>query len=191
MKTNIIHDIETSYSRIIVCDMVTNNIESNSIEGCLRRKEEWHTTRVLLKEICPQATIRYGESGDPILEGSDKYSHISISHGAGKVAILLSNNLCGIDIESKNRHFDRIATRFLNEKERSIITKDLLPSAWSAKEAIFKYFKGKDIKFLSDFEITNFEDDNMIIMYKDTQYRVSVIDCKSYVLAYIAPTNLS
>lgn len=187
MKTNVLLDIDiwTSTSRLVVCNTVTEGYENTSIEGCKRRKAEWYTTRLLLHTVCPTATITYGTKGEPILENSAEYSHLSISHGADKVAVLLSKNDCGVDIESTTRNFNRVATRFLNNREKALITPNNYATAWSAKEAIFKYFKGNGIEFLSDFEITAIKDDEIKINHRDNEYVVSVINNQGYVLTYI------
>lgn len=185
MKINISYDIDLKYSRLVVCELVTDGVEHTLIASCKRRKAEWHTTRLLLHEICPDAAISYGANGEPILENSAEFTHLSISHGANKVAILLSTNDCGVDIESTTRNFNRVATRFLNERERSIIVPKHYPMAWSAKEAIFKYLKGNGIEFLTDFEITAFEDDKIEINHRGKAYVISIINGPNYILAYI------
>lgn len=185
MYLNIIHDIQTPSSRLVVCDTVTEGVEDTPIAGCKRRKAEWYTTRLLLHEICPTATIAYGIQGEPLLENSPEYTHLSISHGADKVAILLSQNDCGVDIERTTRNFDRVAPRFLNERERSLITPEHYPMAWSAKEALYKYFQGKEVEFLTDFEITSLADNQLKIDHRDKEYIVSLIHLKNYVIAYL------
>lgn len=185
MKINISYDIDLKYSRLVVCDIITEGVKAPPVIGCKRRKAEWYTTRLLLHEICPDAAISYGANGEPILENSAEFTHLSISHGANKVAILLSTNDCGVDIESTTRNFNRVATRFLNERERSIIVPEHYPMAWSAKEAIFKYFKGNGIEFLTDFEITAFENDKIEINHRGKAYVISIINGPNYILAYI------
>lgn len=185
MRNNILHNIIFESAHLVVCETLTEGFENTPIEGCKQRKAEWYTTRELLKEVCPQAEISYGVNGEPLLSGSEEYSHLSISHGAGKVAILLSKNHCGVDIESATRNFSRVATRFLSDRERTFITPEDYPVAWSAKEAIFKFFQGKEVEFLSDFEITTIKDTELNIKHKDKSYVVSIINHQGYVLAYI------
>lgn len=185
MRLNVLHDIRLTGSRLVVCDTVTEGVENTPIAGCKRRKAEWYTTRLLLHEICPTATIGYGTRGEPLLENSPEYTHLSISHGADKVAILLSQNDCGVDIECTTRNFDRVAPRFLNERERSLITPEHYPMAWSAKEALYKYFQGNEVEFLTDFEITELADNQLKIDHRDKDYVVSLMRQQNYVIAYL------
>ncbi|MBO4772151.1 MAG: hypothetical protein J5595_06400 [Bacteroidales bacterium] len=65
-----------------------------------RRRREWLATRILVKEMLGHYPgIVYDDSGAPMLSGVDGTNNISVSHTDGIVAVLLSKNRVGIDIE--------------------------------------------------------------------------------------------
>src|SRR4051794_17611349 len=62
----------------------------------VKRVREFLAVRLALqKEFDPSAGIRYNEFGKPLL--SDL--HLSISHSGNYIAMMISENNCGIDIE--------------------------------------------------------------------------------------------
>lgn len=107
-----------------------------------RRKIEYLAIRLLLQQLLNEkAEINYHNSGKPYFK--NKALNISISHSAELVTVIISEEETGIDVENTQRKIDRIANRFLHEKEAEHIqTKEDKQIAkifyWSAKEAIFK-----------------------------------------------------
>ena len=69
-----------------------------SIPNCKteKRKKEFLISRLLLHNISPNTNISYNKFGAPEL---DNFQNISISHSNGLVAILVSDNKVGLDIE--------------------------------------------------------------------------------------------
>lgn len=114
--------------------------------------------------------IVYLPSGRPTIKVTDKVDKcsdknygctqeptISISHTKGYVAIAISPQLIGIDIEQKSDRALRVASRFLSEEERSIFVDNATSEAqrqitattlWSAKEAAFKFAQQTDISVM-------------------------------------------
>lgn len=128
------------------------------------RKKEWLSVRLLLKEVLgfrPQIT--YTETGKPLLQNHTR--HLSISHAKQIVGILLSTNpYAGIDIEHTNRSIEKVAKRFLSEKELYDI-QNLGPQYsrmlyWCAKEAIFKAVNESNISFSKQIAIEQILDNN-------------------------------
>jgi phosphopantetheinyl transferase len=126
------------------------------------RKKEWLAARVLLKEslgFWPQ--ISYTETGKPILHNHTR--HLSISHSKSMVGILLCTSPhAGIDIERKSRSIDKVASRFLSEKEQLYIQNNPLKYSriiyWCAKEAIFKAVNESNIQFSKQIHISKISD---------------------------------
>jgi phosphopantetheinyl transferase len=122
--------------------------ESFKIE---KRKKEFLAVRVLLKEILGRkAEIIYDESGKPILKNIS--CNLSISHSAQLAVVFLSKKNIGIDTENIHRHIQPVVNRFLSEKEKEQTsnTPDTQTAQilyWSAKEAIFKCTREKNIQF--------------------------------------------
>lgn len=115
------------------------------------RKKEWLAVRLLLWETLGfWPSIVYAESGKPILQNHSR--HLSISHAKTMVGILLCTNpYAGIDIEPTKRNIDKVAKRFLSEKELNDIENAEHPYSkiryWCAKEAIFKAVNENNISF--------------------------------------------
>ncbi len=107
-----------------------------------RRQLEWLATRVLLEQTPYKGEpILYHSNGQPYLpiEGVS----ISISHTTGYVAIAVSRQPVGIDIELKNRNALAAAAAFLQPQEigKLAFAADQARKAlqlWNIKEAAFK-----------------------------------------------------
>ena len=105
--------------------------------------------------------LEYDEYGKPHL--IDK-KHISITHSHHFSAIIVSNEVVGIDIEMQREKILKIAHKFVNEEELNRLQKtDLndyikkLTVKWGAKEAIFKIKNEKGISFKDDIQVAPFE----------------------------------
>lgn len=126
-----------------------------------KRKKEYLTTRLLLQELLKEKKeIIYLQSGKPKIKGSNK--NLSISHSANFVAIVISNEFVGIDVENVQRNIDRIFSRFLHKKEIEWIEKleekqFLKILFWCAKEAIFKCSIQSGVLFNTQIIIPRFE----------------------------------
>ncbi|MBE9487852.1 MAG: 4'-phosphopantetheinyl transferase superfamily protein [Bacteroidetes bacterium] len=181
-------------SRIIVSDIsydITNDFlsleEREDFKTITNKKRaiEWLSTRYIIKKLYPSAFISYGKNGEPLLNSCPEYKNISISHGAEKIALIFSNNNCGIDIDSPNRNFDKVANLVLNIKERAIISEKDHGKAWCSKESIYKFYKGKNISFLKDIVITDIDAKHLKISCKKHTHEVSIEENERYILAYL------
>lgn len=103
-----------------------------------------------------KATIGYDGDGAPVIEGSDKYTHIGVSHSRRHAAVILSNNRCAIDIEDTQRDFNRASSRFLSPEE-SALPENGSPlfkaAVWCAKETLYKFCGHRSLDFLNDLRI--------------------------------------
>lgn len=100
------------------------------------RQREWLATRALLQQTPYKGqTIFYHANGQPYLENR----HISVSHTRDYVAIAISENPIGIDIEHKGRNALAITNGFLQQQELDNITAEEALGLWVTKEAAFKY----------------------------------------------------
>lgn len=105
-----------------------------------KRRLEWLAARCCLKMLGITDSIVYAPSRRPFL--SNGRMHISISHSFPLVTVIASNQFfVGIDIESLNRDYVRIADKYLTLGEKSWVNFDnakQLSLIWSAKEALYK-----------------------------------------------------
>ena len=107
-----------------------------------KRQKEWLGVRLLLKHVLGSIVqIAYKSSGAPFLINSNK--HISISHSGTLVAIALSNEKVGIDLQIISDKPLKIKSRFLSNAEIQMMGGQLdaltAVKLWCAKEAVYKF----------------------------------------------------
>lgn len=118
-----------------------------------RKQAEWLASRELLSEIAGLPThtsCLYDEYGKPYLRGSDR--HISVSHSESWNAAMVSDKPCGVDIQVYTPTVERIAVRFLSDREiqQAAHAKDKLRHLhllWGAKECIYKAYGKRQLRF--------------------------------------------
>ncbi len=115
-----------------------------------RRRKEWLTVRVLLRELLgPVPSIDYMESGKPFLRGSKMF--ISITHTIGYVGVRLGEQPVALDMEYMSNRVLNLIPRFVSPKEMTYITENNKVTTallvWSAKETLFKRFDISDVLF--------------------------------------------
>lgn len=123
-----------------------------------RRRKEWLTVRLLLKELLGRDTeICYRDSGKPYLK--DQSYCISITHTIGYVGIRLASHPVALDMEYHSERVLRLIDRFVSKQEMKYIDPDNpIDSAlviWSAKESLFKLFDFHDVLFDKHLFISN------------------------------------
>jgi phosphopantetheinyl transferase (holo-ACP synthase) len=133
------------------------------------RQLEFLAVRALIRELtgAEQRVLHY-ESGKPYLDGCK--SKISISHTKGYVAVVLHpEKETGIDIEYRSDRVKKVVTRFISDKEMSLIDNRLLFITdedekdcamvnmyllfWSAKETMFKMLDSSGVDFLEHLQV--------------------------------------
>lgn len=125
------------------------------------RKREFLCVRLLLNQMLgKKCEINYSSEGKPQL--TNNHFHLSISHSADLVVILLSEKNAGIDVENIHRNTEKIAKRFLSDAEINDIQQSDQPNLqriiyWCAKEAAFKFSVFSEIDFKSHINIRNFK----------------------------------
>jgi phosphopantetheinyl transferase len=104
--------------------------------------------------------LYYDEFGKPHLHDG---KHISITHSHQFSAIILSDEVVGIDIELQREKIIRIADKFADtefsylEPNEKIEYIRKLTVIWGAKEAIFKIRNEKGISFKDHIKVNAFE----------------------------------
>ncbi len=126
---------------------VTEKIEGGSQHRQCERFT-WHrAARTILGN--PSAQFSYNAIGAPQIVNSNL--HISVSHSATLVAVIISPQPCAIDIESLSRNFERVASRYQSPSE----LKFPLETLWSIKEALYKFACRKELNLLNDIKVTS------------------------------------
>ena len=119
-----------------------------------KRKKEFLSTRILLNKLNPNSEITYNKFGAPQLSDGKQ---ISISHSKTSVAIIISDNNVGIDIEEISEKALRISSKFINKNHLINLTKEKATLIWCVKECIYKLFQKGNIDFRKDIIIEEFQ----------------------------------
>jgi phosphopantetheinyl transferase len=123
------------------------------------RKLEWLASRYVQRQLVEDSLFK-DEFGKPNLEQQDGF--ISIAHCKDYAAAIYSRTLAvGIDIEPIHDKVLRISGKFLSPQELDFIdacetTKHVI-SAWSIKEAIYKWYGKKELSFKNNIKIRAFQ----------------------------------
>lgn len=126
-----------------------------SVEGfsSLSRRRERLSWRALLRAEEPAARIEYLAGGKPTILNS-RYKHISVSHCADMVAVMLSDEPCGVDVERCDRCFTKLQGRYMTSQELSLSACESLAGVvWCAKEALYKMAGREGVDFKRDIII--------------------------------------
>lgn len=111
-----------------------------------KRVQEYLSVRMLLRiALGHEARIDHDQSGKPFLPDEPDV-RISISHTKNYAALFVSHHReVGVDIEQMSDRILRVKSKFLCERELSLIDemdKTQLLLCWSAKEALYKLIPG-------------------------------------------------
>lgn len=107
---------------------------------------QWIASRFLLHNLLGDknySKLLKNSSGTPVSD--DGTFHLSISHSESMVAVALSEQNIGIDIQQYLPKLSKIATKFILQKDLDLIKKDkdalkIIHQHWGVKEAVFKAY---------------------------------------------------
>lgn len=125
--------------------------------GSEQRQREWLAWHAVVhRELGPEVQVRYNSVGAPYVEGNP--CQISVSHSKGCVAVLFSEQRCAVDVERLDRNFQRIKEKYLTAEEQRLGGDvHFLATAWSAKEALYKYAGEPGLGLLEDIRLLSYE----------------------------------
>jgi 4'-phosphopantetheinyl transferase len=158
----LVWEITESYQELFE-EVVLNESNFKRLNGM---KSEMHqraflSVRKLFQEVgYTDFDLYYDEFGKPHLHDG---KYISITHSHQFSAIILSDEVVGIDIELQREKIIRIADKFAEtefsflkpEEKNEYIRK--LTVIWGAKEAVFKIRNEKGISFKDHIKVDTFE----------------------------------
>ena len=178
--------------------MAAVTLRPETLKRVLGMKSELHqrgflSVRKLLAEFGYTDTdLIYDDNGKPHLKDGKQ---ISITHSFNFSAVIVSDQLIGIDIEKQRDKITVIAHKFidyendyLDERATDYIKK--LTTVWCVKESLYKLFATPGVSFKKYFLVIPFElqDEETIawIDYKDKKYRylVHFFEFEGFVCAF-------
>ncbi len=121
------------------------------------RRTQFLASRLLLHTLIPGSKIIYDENGKPF--PTKKSIHISLSHSGKLIALLMDKKKCGLDIETVRPKIERIASKFLSEKELPVALQEPIAERlhvyWCVKEAMYKVNGKKNVSLKTDIFVEN------------------------------------
>ncbi len=164
----------------------------------LFRQKEWILKRFVLNKLLDcQVDIVKDTYGKPFIAGLDKY--ISISHSNNMLAVIISDDKVGIDIQDEQEKIIRIAPKFLVKKQIDAINANQLLETlhyyWGTKESMFKAYGKKQIDFKKHLlvnDIQSHKSKTTACLKKhnfEIHYDVYFEPIKNYYLVYVIENN--
>ena len=150
-----------------------------------KRKKEWLVSRLLLNEINPNYSISYNPFGAPELNNGN---YISISHSKGLVAIIISQQQVGIDIEEISEKALRVSSKFVSENNLNNLNKEKATLIWCCKEAIYKWQQKGEVDFVTDIKLYPFkslEKGEIMAKFRNTQLILHYQKIHNHYLVYV------
>ena len=150
-----------------------------------KRKKEWLVSRLLLNEINPNCSISYNPFGAPELNNG---SFISISHSKGLVAIIISQQQVGLDIEEISEKTLRVSSKFILKNNLEDLTAEKATLIWCCKEAIYKWHQKGEVDFIADIKLhpfENMEKGEISAKFRDTQLILHYQKIHNHYLVYV------
>jgi 4'-phosphopantetheinyl transferase len=150
-----------------------------------KRNKEWIASRLLLNEINPNYSISYNEFWAPEI---DNGQFISISHSKGLVAIIISKQQVGIDIEEISEKALRVSTKFVSTNNLKALTAEKATLIWCCKEAIYKWNQKGEVDFIADIKLHPFqslEKGESWAQFRDTQLIFHYQKIHNHYLVYV------
>lgn len=200
----IIEDLTLSDNRLIIWEIseTINDLKTelllseDSLKILAQRKSEMHKKQFLaIRNILKELSIHdqdllYEESGKPFIRDGQ---NISFSHSNIYVAVIISKQIVGIDIETVSDRIFKIKNKFLETELKYPIefNQETLLVYWNIKESIFKSLRNSQIDFKQNIIVLPFnQKDNSTkswyinkeeVYSFDTYFKIS----KNYTLAYV------
>lgn len=176
MRRVIVEDIPWLYA-CCDSDITAADVASASrFQNERRRTEHLAWRRVVRRELGRGVEIGYNEVGAPTLNLEN--THLSVAHGAGRVAVVISDKRVGIDIESLERDFTSVSSRYMSPEEQALSThKEWGAMVWCAKEALYKLYGERGLDLKHDIVLTDYNPEKgeiSALLLQTTKARVEV-----------------
>lgn len=132
-------------------DMAVVKVYLKAIQQDIPRKRAVEEAK---QAIIP-TPIPYSAEGKPLHpEGTHA---LSLSHSQHWLAMAIGplGQPLGVDIEEKEEQASRLLERFSSSSERKLLEEYQMPAIqlWTAKEAVFKAYSGREVQVISQVEM--------------------------------------
>lgn len=99
-------------------------------------RKQFLATQVLLRQEGLTSLITKDENGKPVMENG----FLSISHDSEYVSLMISNKMCGVDLQSVSPKVMRVKHKFYAENDAIVEGDEVVFQTliWSLKEALYK-----------------------------------------------------
>ena len=196
--------ISTEQELLIICsaplsleqlEAEADDEDRKAVEGFTspsRRRERLMWRRMVREVVGHSVRVEYSPQGAPHIKDFP-WKHISVSHCRGVVAVVASNRECGIDVERKDRGFERVASRYITSEEWALSQAAgcerewFLAAAWCVKEALYKMVAVAGLDFCRDMRITAIDAKGGVVecqVKDEAPIQMLLIDRAEYLVAY-------
>ena len=147
----------------LCCDrliMASDVASASRFQNDRRRREHLAWRRVVRSELGRNVLIEYNEVGAPVVDTPN--THISVAHGGERVTVAFADEPVGVDVESLDRNYDRVKSRYMSPAEEALSEMEEWPAVvWTAKEAIYKLYGQREVDLTEDIRIMAFDAERM------------------------------
>jgi phosphopantetheinyl transferase len=124
------------------------NEETPAIENAQARLHYWGSRAALIHLGGETIVHLQHDSFGKLYTPQMPQTHLSISHGNGFAAAIISSIPCGVDVEVMNGRIAKVAHKFVNVHEQQwVANEEDLYKTWCAKEVIYKIYGQKEVDF--------------------------------------------
>ena len=137
---------------------ILKKIDSNKSQ--LKKNQILAVHQILKHRNIPSQDLFYNDYGAPFLTNG---LYISISHSEFFVAVCLSKEKVGIDLQIIHEKIFKVSNKFINDLEKKLTEKknlEKLTQLWTIKEAAYKYFAVGQLSLKNDIIVTQLGDDS-------------------------------
>jgi len=137
---------------------ILKKIDSNKSQ--LKKNQILAVHQILKHRNIPARDLFYNSYGAPFLSNG---LNISITHSESFVAVCLSKEKMGIDLQIISQKISKISDKFINDLEKKFTEKNnlqRLTQLWTIKEAAYKYFTVGQLSLKNDIIVNQLGDDS-------------------------------
>ena len=137
---------------------ILKKIDSNKSQ--LKKNQILAVHQILKHRNIPSQDLFYNNYGAPFLTNG---LNISISHSEFFVAVCLSKEKMGIDLQIITEKIFKVSNKFINDLEKKLTEKNnlvKLTQLWTIKEAAYKYFTVGQLSLKNDIIVNQLGDDS-------------------------------